>query len=52
MGCLQRIDDLLNAKRFVFDADHPSACDYQLMAYANWCDIDGISIAHLSTFES
>lgn len=52
MGCLQRIDDLLTVKRFVLDGDHPSACDHQLMAYANWCALDGISIAHLANFES
>lgn len=49
--CLQRIDGLLAARRFVLEDEHPNACDHQLMAYANWCAIDGLSTADLPNFE-
>lgn len=51
LSCLERIDTLLAGHRFVLEGDHPTACDYQLMAYANWCAIDGTSTAHLRNFE-
>lgn len=51
LSCLTRIDTLLAGHRFVLEGNHPTACDYQLMAYANWCAIDGISTAHLPNFE-
>lgn len=49
--CLQRIDGLLASRRFVLEDEHPNACDYQLMAYANWCAIDGRTTADLPNFE-
>lgn len=49
--CLQRIDGLLAARRFVLEDEHPSACDHQLMAYANWCAMDGMETSALPNFE-
>lgn len=48
--CLQRIDGLLAGQRFVMGGDQPSACDFQLMVYAHWCAIDGLSLADLPEF--
>lgn len=51
MTCLQRVDNLLAGRRFILNGDQPTACDHQLMAYANWCALDGISVAHMPDFE-
>lgn len=50
MSHLQRIDQMLARQRFMM-GDLPNACDYQLMAYANWCAIDGIPTGSLPNFE-
>lgn len=44
---LQQIDSLLSSQNWVLSGEAPTVCDYQLMAYANWCALDGIELSAL-----
>lgn len=48
---LERMDAILAKNKYLLAGDQPSACDYQLMVYANWCAIDELSTRDFENFE-